>query len=298
MDIREMLKYNIGNTPLRMATRINDNQIFVKSEFENFGGSIKARSGYYMIHELPKSARDKKIIESTSGNLGLALGFFCKEYGLDFTALIDASTAAAKVERMKKAGIKYILAEKEKGYDYRSSRIRLAERLEKTGDYYWINQYDNADNVAVHELTTAAEIWEQSGKKVTHIICAMGSCGTICGIGRFFCKNSPNVKIIGVEPEGSTIFGKKKGDYINAGAGLVGKPGNLLKNPDVIDEAYTVSDLQSLAAARELNERYHIRAGVTAGMAFHQALELAEKLRGAYIVIVAADGRESYNEYL
>ena len=87
--LKDMQEYGIGNTPLRELESINGNRIFVKLERENALGSIKARSGYGIMEELPEEAQNKIIIESTSGNLGLALGFFCKETGHEFMCLID-----------------------------------------------------------------------------------------------------------------------------------------------------------------------------------------------------------------
>lgn len=102
MMLKDMHEYGIGNTPLRELEPINGNRIFVKLESENALGSIKARTSYGIMKELPKEAQNKTIIESTSGNLGFALGFFCKETGYDFMCLIDASIASAKLEKLRK----------------------------------------------------------------------------------------------------------------------------------------------------------------------------------------------------
>lgn len=293
-----MDKYGIGNTPMIELPAFRDNRILIKLESKNFLGSVKARSGYFMVKNLPLASEGKVIVESTSGNLGFALGFFCNETGRKFLALIDPTVAESKRRRMEKAGITYRMVGKENGYDYRSSRILTAQRLAEGGEFYWVNQYDNPSNVEAHQMTTAFEIWEGTYGSVTHVVCAMGSCGTICGVGTYLHQRNPRITIVGVEPYGSTIFGTEKADYLNAGAGLVGKPGNLLRHADSVDEAYVVPDTDSIKAAKELKQDFHISAGITTGMAFYQAMKLASRLRKACIVVISPDGGESYDAYL
>lgn len=292
-----MEEYGIGNTPMKELPPVCDNgsRILLKLERENALGSIKARTAYWMIHDLPASA-GKNMVESTSGNLGYALAFFCREAGLTFTALIDPSIAPAKLERLKAAKVRFQMVEAEAGFDYRSSRIRLAQKMMDSGAYYWVNQYDNEVCVRAHERTTAPEIWKQTHGAVTHIVCPMGSCGTICGIGRYFKAKEPSVQIVGVEPYGSTIFGSFDGPYLNAGAGLVGKPGNLIHNPNVVDQSFAIPDDVSISCARTLL-RYGLKVGITAGMACAQAVRLARTVEHAVIVVIAPDGMESYGQY-
>lgn len=293
-----MHEYHIGNTSLKRLPDINGNMIYLKAEGENFLGSIKARTGYYLISMLPSEANGKTIIESTSGNLGFSLGFFCKESGLDFLALTDPSIAHSKQERLKQAHIRYQQVKAESCLDYRSSRIMMAKKLVQRGEYFWVNQYHNDAGIKAHEYTTAPEIYEQTEHRVTHIVCAMGSCGTICGLGRFFHKKKPDVKVIGTEPYGSTIFGSVDSNYINVGAGLVGKPGNLTDNPDTVDDAFIVYDYDSIKTARMLWQLYHFNAGVTTGMSYFIAQQLAQTIHNGCIVVISPDGRESYSEYL
>ncbi len=296
--MRTMYEYHIGNTPLIKMENINRNQVYIKAESYNFLGSIKARTGYYMIKDLPVEAEGKTLVESTSGNLGLSLGFFCKETKRTFLALTDPSIASFKREQMERFGITCVEVDAEPGLDYRSSRIRMAEEMVASGDYFWVNQYHNSAAIKAHEDTTAPEIWEQTNHKVTHVVCPMGSCGTICGLGRFFHKRNLGVKVIGVEPFGSTIYGSFHGNYINVGAGLVGKPGNLIDNPDTVDATFVVNDYDSINSARALWSDCHIDAGVTTGMVYVATQRLAAMLHDCCIVAISADGRGAYSEYL
>lgn len=296
--MKSMNEYGIGNTPLIELESVHDNRIFVKLEAANYLGSIKARSAYFMMRDLSTGADNKIIVESTSGNLGYSLGFFSKVMGREFIALIDPSISANKLRRLEEAGIRCQIITAENGLDYRSARILTARRMAESGEYHWLNQYDNPSNIRAHYLTTAPEIWEQTAGTVTYVVCAMGSCGTICGVGEYFHERNPNITVVGVEPYGSTICGTVKAEYLNVGAGLAEKPGNYLRCPGAVDQAYTVKDADSIEAMKILNEKYHINVGVTSGMAYFQAMRLSRVLRNQCIVVISPDGRESYSQYL
>lgn len=296
--LKSMYDYGIGNTSMVELPEIHGNRILMKLEKENYLGSIKARNGYQILADLPEIAKGRILIESSSGNLGLALGTFSKLVGYRFICLVDSSIARAKLEKLEAAGIEYMVVEAEPGYDLRSSRIRQAQRMMDSGIYYWVNQYDNEACVKAHEISTGPEIWRQTGGVMTHCVCPMGSGGTISGIGRYLKQVSPDIQICGVEPYGSTICGTVDAPYINVGAGLVGKPGNILRNPGLIDSSYTIYDEESIRWAQMLYKEHGFSVGVTSGMAYGGAVRIAEQMRGMTIVIIAPDGRESYREYL
>jgi cysteine synthase len=251
-----------------------------------------------MLNELPETARGKIIVESSSGNLGFALGSFCKEIGLNFICLVDSSIASAKLKKLEVAGIAYEIVTVRNGLDLRSSRIQRAQEMMDSGKYYWMNQYDNLSGVKAHRVTTGPEIWEQTQHAVSTVVCAMGSGGTICGISQFMKSKNVNIRICGVEPFGSTIFGSIDAPYINVGAGLVGKPGNLLHSKAIIDEALTITDQESIECAEKMYHEYGLRVGVTSGMAYAGVLKLAEQTTDETFVMIAPDGRDAYGEYL
>ena len=296
--MKAMSEYGIGNTPMVEIPAENGNKIFIKLEGENFLGSAKARTGYQIVHDLPGEAKGKTLVESTSGNLGFALGYFCAEQKIPFLALVDETITQPKIDKRKAAGIRYKMVAPQQGVDLRTSRIEEAKRLVAGGDYYWVNQYNNPSGVKAHELSTGPEIWQQTGGKVTHCVCAMGSGGTIAGVGRFFKQNAPQVKICGAEPVGSTIYASEKTPYINAGAGMTGKPGNIAGNAGVVDEAYAIPDEEAIRCAQLLYHQYGLSVGITSGIAYGAALKIAQKSHDATIVVLSADGREPYKEYL
>lgn len=296
--LRDFQEYGIGNTPIVELPMVNGNRIILKLEMKNFLKSIKARTAYWMIRYLPKDAEGRTIVESSSGNLGYALGYFCKERGLKFVCLIDSSIAGKKRKRLDDAEIEYLQIEQEEGFDLRSSRIRQAQRMMESGQYYWLNQYDNPFGIMAHEMTTGPEIWRQTEGKITHCVCPIGSGGTIIGTGRYLKKMSKKVKMVGVEPFGSTIYGTVEAPYINAGTGLHGKPGNISRNGGIVDDSYTITDNESIDMAKKLQSSFGVGVGLSSGMAYAGALRIAVREKGATILAVAPDGEEAYDEYL
>lgn len=295
--MRPMYEYGIGKTPLLELPRIKSNRIFLKLESRNYLGSIKARTAYGIVKNLNVS-RDHIIVESTSGNLGLALNFFCKEEGRPFLCLLDETVIKLKQQHLKECGVEYEMVPVISGLDGRSSRIKRAEELMKNEQYYWVNQYDNEYGVLIHKETTGREIFEETDNKVTCVICAVGSGGTIAGIGEYFKSIGAKVKLIGVEPYGSTIFHTHDAPYITAGAGLRGKPGNIQKHLNVVTDSLAIEDEVSIRKFRELNTSYHADVGITTGMAYAAAERYCQQAENEIIVVIAPDGREMYHEYM
>jgi len=292
--LKPMYDYGIGNTPLFELPSINGNKLLIKMESRNFLGSIKARTGYSLVSGL-KVPLDCTIIESSSGNLGLALDFFCKEAGRPFFCLLDETIVPIKLNYILSRGIHCEIVPTEPGLDARTSRMRRADALTSDGTHFWVNQCDNEDGVMIHQQTTAHEIYEQTSGTVTSVFCAVGSGGTVCGVGEYF-KDS-KVKVIGVEPYGSTIFNSDEGTYLSSGAGLKGKPGNLERHPGVISASYTIHDSDSLSKYKTLHKELNIDAGLSAGMVYAAAEQYCATAQGETIVLIAADGAGYYHGY-
>ena len=296
--LQDMSAYGIGNTPLIELNAVHGNRLFVKLEKMNFLGSIKARSGYWMVRDLPAEAEGRTIVESTSGNLGLALGYFCRLENREFLCLVDQSTEKGKLEKLQEHHIAYEIVHGSGGTDFRRARIQRAQELMDGGGCYWVNQYDNLAGVAAHRMTTGPEIWAQTQGNITCCVCPIGSGGTICGVSQFLKSKSEKIQICGVEPFGSTIFGTVCRPYLNAGAGLAWPPPNLKRSGAKVDESFAINDRESICRARELHESYGLFVGITSGMAYAAALRLAEKTEGETIVLIAPDGGETYRERL
>ena len=295
--LQSMYDYGIGHTPLYELPPINGNRLFIKLESHNFLGSIKSRTGYALVEGL-KVPHDCTIIETSSGNLGLALDFFCKEVGRPFFCLLDETIVPIKLNLLHERGIDCEIVPTEPGLDARQSRMKRAGALVSAGTHFWVNQCDNEDGVRVHQLTTAHEIDEQTSGTVTSVFCSVGSGGTVSGVGEYFKNKGNGVKVIGVEPYGSTIFHTDEGTYISSGAGLRGKPANVIRHADVIYSTYTIHDHESLSKYRTLNNELKINAGLSTGMIYAAAEKYCETVCDETVVLIAADGAEYYLDYL
>jgi cysteine synthase len=295
--LKPMDIYKIGQTPICELSYINGNKMLLKLEQFNFLGSVKARTGYAIINALDVH-KSIPIIESSSGNLGLSLDFFCNEEGREFICLLDETIPLSKIKLLDRHGVNYVIVPTEKNYDERESRNRYAQKLMDAGTHFWVNQYDNENGVKIHEDTTAPEIIEQTGNEVTCVVIPVGSGGVISGVGKYLKKYNPCIKIIGVEPYGSTIFDDKSDVYLPVGAGYKGKPGNVLRNGHVIDFSYSIKDNVSIEKCKMLKKQYGLDVGITTGMAYAAAEIFCATNRRHIIVILSPDGAESYQEII
>jgi len=295
--LKPMSEYGIGNTPLYELPSINGNKLFIKMESMNFLGSIKARTGYALVKGL-KVPNECTIIETSSGNLGLSLDFFCKQAGRPFFCLLDETIVPIKLNYLLDRGVPCEIVPTEPGLDARGSRMKRADELTYDGSHFWVNQCNNEDGVAIHKQTTAHEIYKQTNFEVTSVFCAVGSGGTISGVGEYFKEKSNNVKVIGVEPYGSTIFNADEGTYISSGAGLRGKPANVVRHYDVIYDSYAIHDSRSLKMFKVLSGEFKFDAGLSAGMIYAAAKQYCITARNETIVLISADGANYYSDHL
>ncbi|MGB7759208.1 MAG: pyridoxal-phosphate dependent enzyme, partial [Bryobacteraceae bacterium] len=180
----------------------------------------------------------------------------------------------------------------------RIARVHRARELDGNAGFVWCNQYGNPANVAAHEVTTGQEIWDQTDGKVSVVVCAVGTGGTICGVGRALKARAPGIEIIGVEPVGSTIFGGVFKPYLNVGAGLPAPSQILWQFGDVIDKYVKVPDAMSIATARRFNDSEKVGVGVTSGMVLAVAENIAELRPDDTIVAIAPDDATYYQDEL
>ncbi|WOO36837.1 pyridoxal-phosphate dependent enzyme [Anaerocolumna sp. AGMB13020] len=291
--LKEISEYRIGNTPLFEIGMNDGNKIHIKLEKYNFLRSIKARTAYYIVKNLPEL--DKRcIVESTSGNLGLALNYFLKEENIEFLCLVDESISKEKLLKLEEHGVHYKIVSQYEDMDLRSSRIKMAKDLEETGQYYWTNQYANMNNMLANYSSTAPEIWNQRDGNVDACICPVGSGGTVSGIAKYMKEKNSNIHILGVEPVGSTIFGGEDGEYINAGTGLKGPSQLIEKHMSYIDGYYQIPDKESIFYCKELKDKYDLKLGISSGMAYAAAVKYAKKVKNQNIIVISPDGMESY----
>jgi cysteine synthase A len=303
--IAESIISTIGETPLVRLQRIAAGipaVVLLKCEFFNPLGSVKDRIGMAMIEEAEKEGRlDRKtvIIEPTSGNTGIALAFVAAAKGYRLVLTMPESMSVERRTLLALLGAQLVLTPAAEGM---RGAIERAEELRKEYGNAWIpQQFDNPANPEIHRLTTAEEIWRDTGGSVDVFVAAVGTGGTITGVGEVLKARKPTVRIVAVEPKDSPVITQTlRGEPIRPGphkiqgigAGFV--PKNL--NLEVLDEVLTVANEDAYQMARRLAKEEGILAGISSGANVHAALEIARRPenRGKVIVTVAASTGERY----
>ncbi|MFH1790549.1 MAG: cysteine synthase A [Candidatus Omnitrophota bacterium] len=280
----------VGNTPLvrinKIAQGVNA-EIMVKLEFFNPMGSVKDRIGAAMIDAAEKQGVLKSgatVIEPTSGNTGIALAFVCASRGYKLTLTMPDTMSSERRQLLKILGATVVLTPGKEGM--KGAVNRAEELVRKTPGAFMPQQFNNPANPAIHETTTAEEIWRDTDGRADILISGVGTGGTITGVARAIKKKKPGFKAVAVEPEESPVLsGGQPGPHKIQGIGAGFVPG--VFDRSVVDEIMKVGYEQAKLTARRLAEEEGIFAGVSSGAALYAALEAAKRTESAGKVIVA-----------
>ncbi|MDU6114646.1 MAG: cysteine synthase A [Paeniclostridium sordellii] len=283
----------IGKTPILKLNNIqNNNNIYLKLEKYNSGGSIKDRAVLGMIEDLMKDNKIKQgdtIVEATSGNTGIALSMIGKVKGLNIIIVMPSSMSKERIDLMKAYGAEVILT-KEGGMQ--ASIDKSIELVNSNESYKSLKQFENESNPKKHYNTTAIEIYEDV-ENIDIFIAGIGTGGTISGIGKYLKEKNPNIRVIGVEPESSPLISKGySGAHKIQGIGANFIPKNLDMN--IIDEIITVKDDDAINTIKLLGEKEGVLVGISSGANVFASIEIGKKYKGKNIVTVSPDGIEKY----
>jgi cystathionine beta-synthase len=301
----------IGNTPLVRLGRIAHElpcPLYAKLEFMNPGGSVKDRVGANIIEQAEKRGELKPggtIVEATSGNTGVGLAIAAALKGYKTTFVMPDKMSNEKILLLRAYGAKVVITPTAVAPEDPRSYYEVAKRfVRETPNAILANQYHNPDNPKTHEMTTGPEIWEQTEGRVTDVIIGMGTGGTISGVGRYLKSKNPNVKIVGVDIEGSilTEIWQNKGKipegaypktYKVEGIGEDFLPS--ATDLSVVDWIERAGDRESFLWARQLVRQEGIFAGGSSGSALAGAMKYCRKLPADRIpVVILPDSGSRY----
>ncbi len=293
-DVTEL----IGNTPLVKLKKasLSGATVLGKCEFLNPTHSVKDRIGFNMINEALIDGlinKDTTIIEPTSGNTGIALASVCAAKGIKLILTMPSSMSLERRRLLKALGAKLVLTEPEKGM---KGAVEKAIELSKTIDNSFIpQQFQNRANPSIHRVTTAQEILKDTDGKIDFLVAAIGTGGSITGIGEVLKQYNPNIKVIAVEPSASPVLsGGNPGAHKIQGIGAGFVPDVL--NTKVYDEIITISNEDAIETSRNLAKEEGLLVGISAGANVFVASLIANRPenKDKTIVTILCDTGERY----
>ncbi len=288
MDFPTIADY-VGGTPLVRLQRLGthtSNTILLKLEGNNPAGSVKDRPALSMINRAEAKGDIKPgdtLIEATSGNTGIALAMVSAIKGYNMVLIMPDNLSMERRWAMEAYGAKLILVTQEQGMEYARD---LALDMQKRGEGVVLDQFSNLDNPIAHYEGTGPEIWQDTQGKVTHFVSAMGTTGTIMGTSQYLKEKSPDIQIVGLQPEdGASIPGIRRWPEA-----YLPKIFDASKVDSVID----IDQLSAENTMRQLAREEGIFCGVSSGGAVAGALKLNETLENAVIVAIICDRGDRY----
>jgi cysteine synthase A len=290
----------VGETPMVRLTRVAPEcggELVGKLEAYNPAGSVKDRIGVAMVDAAEAEGRIEPgrntIVESTSGNTGIALAFVCAAKGYDLVLTMPQGMSRERENLLRLYGAEVLLVESMGGMD---EAVQAARKVCRERGNCWIpDQFSNPANPEIHRRTTAEEIWRDLDGRIDVLVAGVGTGGTITGCGERLKERNPDLHVVAVEPKSSPVLsGGRPGPHKLQGIGAGFVPAVL--NREVIDEIVPVDDEDALATARACARREGVLAGISGGAALWAAIDVGsrDEFRGKRVVVIMPDSGERY----
>jgi cysteine synthase B len=280
----------VGETPLLRLDAIDREvapvEIWAKAEHLNPGRSVKDRASLRMIRDAERAgelAPGRAILDSTSGNTGIAHAWIGAALGYPVVLCVPANASRERIRTLRALGAELILTDPQESHEgaYREAHRLAAERPDR---YWFANQYDNPSNWRAHFDTTGPEIWRETGKRITHFVAGIGTSGTLMGTGRYLRGRRPDIALVAVQPD-SPLHGLE---------GLKHLPTAFVPaiyDPSVLDRTVEICTEDAQSMVRRLAVEEGLLVGTSSGANVRAALEVARGVSGVVVTVLADDGR-------
>jgi cysteine synthase B len=288
----------VGNTPLLPLHRLAADvwpqvQVYAKAEWFNPGGSVKDRPALCILRtalEEGKLTPGKRLLDSTSGNMGIAYATLAASMGVPVTLALPENASPERIKILRALGAELVLTDPLEGSD---GAMEVAQQMAEDDPdlYFYANQYDNPANWKAHYQTTGPEIWGQSGGEVTHMVAGMGTTGTITGTTRYLKEKNPEIRSIAFQPN-APFHGLEGLKYLPTAH----VPG--IYDPHLPDEIREVATEDAYAMVRRLGREEGLFVGISSGgaavISLQVAKELAQQGKNGVVVTVFPDAGYKY----
>jgi cysteine synthase B len=288
------LEDHVGNTPLIQLHHVTSNlpfgvQVLAKAEWFNPGGSVKDRPALNIIRSAISAGKlppGKRLLDSTSGNMGIAYATFGPGLGVLVTLVVPANASPERITILRALGAELILTDPSEGSD---GAIRTARKLaaEQPELYFYANQYDNPANWQAHYRTTGPEITAQTRGLLTHFVAGLGTSGTLTGVGRYLREFNPSIEIVGVQPD-QALHGLEGLKHMPTAL----RPG--IYDPAFADRLIEVRTEDAHAMVRRLARQEGLFVGISSGAVAVAALRLASEMESGMVVTLFPDAGYKY----
>ena len=301
MDIRDGFIGAIGNTPLIRLARLSEQtgcEILGKAEFLNPGSSVKDRAAWYIVKDAEEKGTLRPggtIVEGTAGNTGIGLALVARARGYRTIIVIPETQSQEKKDMLRLVGAE-LREVPAKPYSDPDNYIHIARRLGEElsasapNGAIFADQFDNVANRHGHYVTTGPEIWRQTDGKVDGFVSAVGTGGTLAGVGMYLKEQNPDIVIALADPPGSALYNyykhgelKAEGTSITEGIGQGRITGNLKDAP--VDQAFHIPDAETVAMVFDVFEHEGLCLGASSGINLIGAQRLAEQLGPGHCIV-------------
>ena len=286
----------IGNTPLFPLEKIlerNSVSIYSKLEWYQLSHSVKARAAYFIIRDAIKKGylnKDKVLLDATSGNTGIAYAAICASLDIPITLCLPQNISKERVRILNSFGAELVFTSELEGTD--GAQVKAKKLVKESPDkYYYADQYSNPNNWKAHYLTTAEEIWSQTGGKITHFVAGIGTSGTFTGTGKRLKELNPNIQLIGLQPS-SPMHGLEGWKHLETAK----IPS--IYDQDLADDIVEVDSYEAYDWINPLSRKTGLLVSPSAAANLVGAIKVASSISEGMVVTTFADDISKYYDIL